>query len=102
MRLVNFFDLDRIGDEDGAGLLEEFVHAFLAGAGDRLVGRDDDALDLGAIMQRLQRDDELGGRAIRVGDDVTLARELGDGIRVHFRNDQRNVLRRSARPRSCR
>jgi hypothetical protein len=70
MRLVNFLLLDRIGDEDGAGLVEQLVHAVLAGAGNGLVGRDDDALDGGEVVQRLQRDDELRGRAIRVGDDV--------------------------------
>lgn len=53
--------LHRIRDEDGAGLVEEFVHAILAGAGNGLVGGDDNALDLGEIMQRLQRYDELRG-----------------------------------------
>ncbi len=45
---------------------------------------------LGAVVQRLQRHDELGGRAIGVGDDVALG-EAGDGIGVHFRHDQRHV-----------
>ena len=62
--------LDRIGDEDRPGLREQFVHRLLAGAGNRLIGRDHDPLDLGAVVQRLQRHDELGGRAVRVGDDV--------------------------------
>ena len=65
--------LDRVGDEDRAGLREQLVHRLLAGAGDRLVGRDHHALDRGAVVQRLQRHDELGGRAVRVGDDVLLA-----------------------------
>ncbi len=81
--------LERIGDEDGAGLVEQLVHAVLAGTGDRLVGRHHDALDGGAVMQRLQRDDELGGRAVRIGDDVLLG-IAHDGIRIDFRNDQRN------------
>ena len=38
-------------------------------------------------MQRLERDDELGGRTIGVGDDVQRAETL-DGVRVHFRHDQ--------------
>ena len=41
-------------------------------------------------MQRLQRDDELRGRAVRVGDDVLLA-EAGDRVGVHLRHDQRHV-----------
>ncbi len=82
--------LDRISDEDGAGLGEELVHAFLAGAGHGLVGRNHHALDLGDVVQRLQRHDQLCRRAIRVGDDVALL-EVHDRIRVHFRNDQRNV-----------
>ena len=73
MRFGNLLGLDRVGDEDGAGLGEQLVHGVLAGAGDRLVGGDDDALDRRAIVQRLQRDDELRGRAVRIGDDVLLA-----------------------------
>ena len=42
-------------------------------------------------MQRLQRDDELGRGAIRVGDDVLLG-EARNRIGIDFRNDQRNVL----------
>jgi hypothetical protein len=70
MRLVNFLGgISDRQDEDALGLVEQLVHAFLAGAGDRLIGRDDDALDLG-VVQRLQRHHQLRGRAVRVGDDV--------------------------------
>src|SRR3546814_10068602 len=65
----------RIADEDRAGLLEQFVHAFLARARHRLIGRYDDALDAGRVVQRLQRDDHLGGRAVRVGDDALRSEE---------------------------
>ncbi|MCY1298559.1 hypothetical protein D9M70_480500 [compost metagenome] len=41
------------------------------------------------VVQRLQRHDELGRRAIRVGDDVLLGEER-DRVRVHFRHDQRH------------
>ncbi len=58
--------------EDRLRLVEELVHALLPGARDGLVGGDDDALDGGRIVKRLQGDDELGGRAFRVGDDVEL------------------------------
>ena len=69
--------LDRIGHEDGAGLREEFVHRLLARARDGLIGRDHHALDRGEVVQRLQRDDELGGRAVGIGDDVLLGEALG-------------------------
>ena len=55
--------------EDGAGLLAKLVDRRLAGAGDGLVGGDDQALDPGLVEERLQRHDHLHGRAVRVGDD---------------------------------
>ena len=62
----------------------------LAGAGDGLIGRHHDAPDLRAVVQRLQRDDELRRRAVRIGDDVLLAKAF-DRVGVHFRHDQRHV-----------
>ncbi|MCY1251158.1 hypothetical protein D9M72_648840 [compost metagenome] len=41
-------------------------------------------------MQGLQRHDQLGGRAVGVGDDVLLARQL-DRVGVHLGHDQRHV-----------
>ena len=41
-------------------------------------------------MQRLQRDDELRRRAVRIGDDVLAAEALG-GFGVDLRHDQRHV-----------
>ena len=41
-------------------------------------------------MQRLQRHDELRGRAVRIGDDVLLRKAL-DRVGVHFRHDQRHL-----------
>ena len=88
MRLGNF--LASTGDEHGAGLGEQFVHGVLAGAGDGLIGRHHDALDRRLVVQRLEGHDELGGRAVRVGDDVLLGEAL-HRVGVHFRHDQRNV-----------
>ena len=48
-----FLGLDRVGHEHCAGLREKLVHGFLAGAGNRLIGRDNDTLDLGLVVQRL-------------------------------------------------
>ena len=63
---------------DGAG----------ARAGHRLIGRHGDVGEPGGVVQRLQRRDELDGRAVRVGDDAAMA---GDGLRVHLGHDERHV-----------
>ena len=88
--LGEFLRLHRIRHEDRAGLLEQFVHRLFARARHRLIGRDDDARDLGEIMQRLEGDHELRGRAIGVGDDVLLP-EADNGVGVHLRHDQRHI-----------
>ena len=82
--------VDRRIGVDGAGLVEELVHRLLAGAGDRLIGGHDHALDPRQIMQRLQRHHHLDGRAIGIGDDVALL-VAGDGIGIDLRHDQRHV-----------
>ena len=76
---------------DAFGLIPKLINAFLARAGNRLVSRDDDALDLGAVVQRLQRHDHLRGRAVGVGDDVFLGIAV-HVLRVHLGHDQRHVL----------
>ena len=53
---------DFIADEDRSALLEQLVHRRLAGARDRLIGRDHHALDRRRVVQRLERDDHLRGR----------------------------------------
>ena len=65
--------LGGIADEDVAALLEQFVHARLARARDRLVGGDDHPPDRRRVVERLQRHHHLRGRAIGVGDDVLCA-----------------------------
>ena len=69
----------------------ELFDRLFAGAGDRLVGRDINALDLGRIMQRLQRDQHLNSRAIGISDDATLL-ELRDRLGVNLGHDERNVF----------
>ena len=80
----------RLVHEDAAGLIEQFVHAFLAGAGRRLIGRDDNPRDIADVVQRFQRHHHLDGRAVGVGDDV-LPGIAGDGLRIDLRHHQRNV-----------
>jgi hypothetical protein len=47
--------------EHRLALREQFVHRFLAGAGNGLICRDHDTLDPRLVVQRLERDDELRG-----------------------------------------
>ncbi len=78
------------GHVDALGLVPELVHRLLAGAGDGLVGRDDDAGDARPVVDRLQRHHHLRGRAVGVGDDV-LAGIARDRVRVHLGHDQRHL-----------
>ena len=72
------------------GVGEQLVHALLAGAGDRLVGGNDNAFDLEFIVQWLQRHNQLNGGAVRVGDDVALG-EFFDRLRIYLRHHQGDV-----------
>ena len=56
---------------------------------DRLVGADDDAPDPRGVVQRLERDDHLDGRAVGVGDDPLGA--SGDVVGIDLGHDQRDV-----------
>jgi hypothetical protein len=47
--------------EHRLALREQFVHRFLAGAGNGLICREHDTLDPRLVVQRLERDDELRG-----------------------------------------
>ena len=82
--------LHRVVHVDRARLVEQFVHRGAARPGNGLVGRYHNALDPSEIMQRLQRDDQLDRRAVRIGDNPAF-RVLGDGLRVDLRHDQRDV-----------
>ena len=59
-----------------------------AGARDRLVGVDDDALEADRVAQRHQDRGELHRRTVRVGDDARMALEV---VRVDLRDDERDV-----------
>ena len=61
----------------------------LAGAGDRLVGGDDQALDAGRVVDRRERHHHLHRRAVRVGDDALVA---VDRVGVDLGDDQRHVV----------
>ena len=72
-------------------LLLELLDALLALARDRLVGRDDDAPELRGVVQRLEHDDHLDGRAVGVGDDAAVLRHR-DRLGVHLGDDERDVV----------
>jgi hypothetical protein len=81
-------------DEDALGLVVELVDAFLAGARDRLIGRNHDPLDRREIVQGLQRHHHLRRRAVRVGDDVLAVRLRHIGVEhvgVHLGHHQRHI-----------
>ena len=80
---------DRVGHEHGPGLGEQLVHRLFSGARHRLIGRDHDPLDDRQVMQRLQRQHQLGGGAVGIGDDAlgNLVQRLG----VHFGHHQRHA-----------
>ncbi len=88
--LGKLLGLDVADGEHRLGLVEQLVHRLLAGAGDRLIGRDHDALDARLVVQRLERHHELRGRAVGVGDDALLA-EARDRVGIDLRHHQRHV-----------
>src|SRR5690606_4858160 len=79
-----------VADEDLARLVPQLVHAGFTGPRYGLVSRNDDALDRRGIMERLQRDDHLRGRAIGVRDNVA-RRVAVDRLGVYLGHDERNV-----------
>ena len=82
--------LGLITNENRARLFEQFVHPRFAGTGNRLIGRHDHALDLRSVVERLQRNHHLRGRAVRVGDDITRLVTI-NRVWVHLRNNQGNI-----------
>ena len=85
--------LGSVADENTLGLIPQLVHRLLAGARYGLVGRNHHALDARRIMQRLQYDDELGGRAIGIGDDVPPLRTahiMFKRLGIDLGHDERN------------
>ena len=63
-------------------------HAFRPGAGGRLVGGNNHALQAESLAQRLQRHHQDGRGAIGVGNQLGLAYGAG----IHFRHHQRHII----------
>ena len=74
-----------LAGEDGPGLLVEFVQGGTTGAGDGLVGGDDDAFNCGGGVEGLKYDDHLDGGAVGVCDDAFV---FGDVLGVDFGDDE--------------
>ena len=72
----------------GLGLRLELVDPLHARARDRLIGAHDHPAHPRGVVQRLQRDDHLDGRAVGVGDDPLVP---GDVVRVDLGDDERDV-----------
>ena len=82
-------ELLEVGLRALADLLGQLAHTRDTGAGDGLVGRDDEALEAGGVGQRLEHGHRGHRRAVRVGDDAL--RSACDGVRVHLGDDERHV-----------
>ena len=82
--------LFRVVHKNAAGLVKQFVHCRLAGAGGRLIGRYRHALDLRFIVQRLQRDDHLDRGTVGVSNDVALGVPI-EVFRIDLGYDQRHI-----------
>ena len=68
-------------------LLLKFCHCFFAAAGHCLIRRNDNALDLCNIIERLQCHDHDDGRAVRVGNDPLMC---SNRFRIDLWYDKRN------------
>ena len=69
------------------GLIGELVNALLTGAGNSLIGRNDDTFNACQVIQRLQCHNHNNGRAVRVGNNALV---LQDVLGVNLRHNQRH------------
>src|SRR5690606_18964799 len=83
-------NLGRDGPAGGVGLdlILEFTHGVGAGAGDGLIGGDDDALQAEGLVQGPEAHEHDGRGTVGVGDDAAVVAQL---FRVDLGNDQRDV-----------
>ena len=72
----------------GPDLGLELGDRLAAGAGDRLVGVDDDALEADGVAEGHERRHELHRAAVRVGDDPLVGLEV---VRVDLADDERDA-----------
>jgi len=80
--------LDRLAGGVVAHLVLQLLHGLGTRARRRLISRDDDLLHAGRLVDRPYRDGEDGRRAVRVGDQPVMAREVA---RVHLGHHQRHL-----------
>ena len=69
-------------------LVLEFLDRSRPRAGRRLVGAEDDPLQAGVVVDRLEHDERLHRGAVRVGDDAVVG---GDRLRVDLGDDERHI-----------
>ena len=100
IRCGKTFGVDLLAADQVAHLVHQLVHRLLAGARDRLVGRDDDAPDPRRVVQGLEDNHHLDRRAVGVGDDALLC--VRDRVRVDLRHHERERPAPSGRRWCCR
>ncbi len=84
------FRVNRLTVQQIGCLSRQFTDGARAGAGDRLIGRDVDADDLRDVVNRLERNHHLYGRAVRVGNYVARI-GLIQAVRVHLGHHERDI-----------
>ena len=84
-------DLQRTAIQQHASFVALILQPHSSRAGHGLIGADVDALNTNGVVDRLQRNKHLNGRAIRIRDD---ARDciVGNRLGIDLGNDQRNVV----------
>ena len=86
--MLEGFRMDRFTVEDLTRLLGQLADARFAGAADSLIGADDDAIDAGFFVERIERADHENGGAVWIGDQTLV---ILCCLTVDFWNDQRNI-----------
>ena len=86
--MLESFRMDWFAIENLARLFGELADAGFTSAADSLVGADDDAVDAGFFVERIERADHENGGAVWIGDKALV---IFGCLTVDFRNDQRNI-----------
>ena len=72
------------------GLVKKLIDGFFPRAGHRLIGGHHNTFDMIFLVDRIQRNNHLNRRTIRICDDA-LFRITGDGLGVDLRDHQRDI-----------
>ena len=92
---INFLG-HRLAVDDLAHLPLEFFYCHCTSAGHGLIARGENPFHLERLVQRIERHERHGRRAIRVGDDTLVPRHVAG---VDLRDDQRDRVVHAERAR---